>query len=170
MRIILALIVITAGMATSRATQAAVLAIEPARTSFSGAVYARRSALAASNTLDLRLKELPNKVPPRAQKLMVPDLNPLIEQLMRHSELNSKASKIMPWVYSSCTEILIADYEDAVTNLDAAGAHLQLAMHNLIEKSNGSLEIDNSIVVAQQEIDSAEYTILFLLELALHEL
>jgi hypothetical protein len=170
MRVTLALIVIIAGIATSGVTEAAAPAVGPARTSLSGAFYARRTAMAPSSSLDLRLKELPTKVPPRAKKLMVPDLNPLIEQLMRHSQLNAKASKLMPWVYSSCTEMLVADYEDAVTSLDAAGLHLQSAMHNLIERSNDSLEIDNSIVVAKQEIDSAEYTILFLLEMATLEL
>ena len=60
--------------------------------------------------------------------MVVPDLNPLIDQLLRHYELDSKATKIMPWVYSSCTEELVADYDNdieltAFTGLDGEDFH-----------------------------------------------
>lgn len=170
MRTILALVVMVAGSFLSNSMQAAAPATEPALGTGPASRSALRASFAAASRFDIRRQELPKKVPARVKKMTVPDLNPLIDQLMRHSELDSKATKIMPWVYATCTEVLVADYEDAVTDLDSASAHLQTAMHRLVEKSHESLATDTSILLAKQEIDQAEYTILFLLELATLEL
>lgn len=133
-------------------------------------VSTRRASLKTFGRIDRRLQELPRRVPDRIKKTVVPDLNPLIEQLLRHAELDSKATRIMPWVYSTCTELMVADYEDAITHLESAGAHLQLTMLHMLEKSHESIATDQSILHAKQEIDHAEFTILFLLELAASEL
>ena len=109
-------------------------------------------------------------MPADVKKMTVPELNLLVDQVIRHSDLNSKATRIMPWVYSRCEEFLVADYEHAVGNLDSAEEHLQLAMFHLAEKSDQAIETDRSMDMARQEIDQAEYVILFLLELASLEL
>ena len=132
MRIILALVVLLTGLSTL--AEAAAPSTNPARTGPAATLLVRPASIAARNSLDLRFKDLPTEVPPRARKLVVPNLNPLIKQLMRHSELDTQSTKIMPWVYASGTEMMVADYEDAVTKLESAGLHLQAAMHNLVER------------------------------------
>jgi hypothetical protein len=170
MRTILALVVMVAGSLLPGSIEVLAIASNPSLPSDTAAVTATRTARAAPCRWDIRRQELPKKVPAHVEKLTVPDLDPLIDQLIRHSELDSKAIKIMPWIYSTCEEVLVADYEDAVGSLDSASAHLQLAMRHLVEKSHQSVETDISIVLAKHDIDQAEYTILFLLELATHEL
>lgn len=120
---------------------------------------------------DLRLQELPKRVPVEIKRPVVPNFDPLIDQLVRHTKISSRANKIMPWVYSSCTEMLVADFEDAISNLDAAEFHLELAMMQLIEGRDGTFSTaQKSVLLAQQRIDLADYTILFLLEMAANEL
>ncbi len=120
--------------------------------------------------LDFKKQDVPKKIPPVVKRDTVPNLRPLIHQLMRHWELNNSANKVMPWVYVTGTEIIVADFEDAVTSLDLADEFLQEAMENVLLKSNDSFKADPSLIEATLAIDEAEYTIRFLLELAIREL
>ncbi len=75
----------------------------------------------------------------------------------------------MPWVYTTTTETVVADYEEALTRLEVADNCLQEAMRNVLFDRN-SLAIDPLITQATSELDNAEFTILLLLEIAKLEL
>ena len=121
-------------------------------------------------SLDFKKQEVPKKIPSIVKRDTVPNLQPLIEQLMRHSELERTSNNIMPWVYLTGTELIVADYEDAVARLELADECLQEAMQNVLIKSNDSLETDPALNEAKLLIDAAEYPILFLREMAVSEL
>lgn len=123
----------------------------------------------ASRSLDFKKQELPKKFPSAPKARTVPNLEPLIDQLIRHADLNSSATKLMPWVYTTTSETVVADYEAAVTRLDVANHCLQEAMGNVLSEQN-SLELDPSLVHATIELDNAEFTILLLVEIAKLEL
>jgi hypothetical protein len=120
--------------------------------------------------LDFRQQDIPKKIPEVAKRETAPNLDPLINQLQRHWELDRSAIRVGPWVYATGTEVIVADYEDAVASLESAEEFLHEAMQNVLVKSNDSLETDPALVDAKLAIDDAEYTILFLIELAINEL
>lgn len=115
--------------------------------------------------LDFKKQEIPKKnlMPPPAAAM--PNFDPLIDQLIRHTELSSYANRLMPWVYTTTAESVVADFEEAATRLDFADECLQQAMRNAICE-NGSLEVDPMLRSATEEIDKAEFTIILLLEIA----
>lgn len=124
---------------------------------------------AGSKPTDFKKQELPKKIPATAKSKTIPNLEPLIDQLVRHADLDSSAKKIMPWVYTTTTETVVADYEEAVKRLEFADECLQEAMRNVLWENN-SLEIDPMLVQGTLELDYAEFTILLLVEIAKLEL
>ena len=119
--------------------------------------------------LDFKKQDIPKIAPALSRAKTVPNLDPLIDQLIRYTELNSSATKLMPWVYTTTTETVVADYEEAVTRLEFADECLQQAMWNMLQERT-SLEADPMLVAATTEMDNAEFTILLLVEIAKLEL
>jgi hypothetical protein len=118
---------------------------------------------------DFKKQELPKKIPAPSQAKTIPNLDPLFEQLFRHYDLDSSARKIMPWVYTTTTETVVADYEDAMTRLDLADICLQEAMRNMLCEHD-SIGVDPLLIQATSELDYAEFTIMLLVEIAKLEL
>lgn len=118
---------------------------------------------------DFKKQELPKKVPAYSPSKTIPNLDPLFEQLIRHADLNSSAQKIMPWVYTTSTETVVADYEDALKRLDLADECIHEAMRNLLYERD-SLGADPLLAQATLELDHAEFTIMLLVEIAKLEL
>ena len=118
---------------------------------------------------DFKKQELPKKVPAYSPSRTIPNLDPLFEQLIRHADLNTSAQKIMPWVYTTSTETVVADYEDALKRLDFADQCIHEAMRNLFYEQD-SLGTDPLLTQATLELDHAEFTIMLLVEIAKLEL
>lgn len=120
-------------------------------------------------SMDFKKQDLRKIMPAAAAAKASPNLEPLIDQLVRHADLNSSAMKIMPWVYATTAESVVADYEDAVTSLDIADECLQEAIRKVLY-GRVSIGVDPMVVHAASQMDHAEFTILLLFEIAKLEL
>ena len=121
------------------------------------------------SSMDFKKQDPAQTIPTIAKARLIPNLDPLINQLIRYADLNSSAIKIMPWVYTSTTESVVADFEDALSNLDLADECLQEAMRKVLYEDN-VLEMDPTLKLAMLQLDDAEFTILLLVEIAKLEL
>ncbi len=120
---------------------------------------------------DFKKQSIPKNLPKldRETPTSPPNLDSLIDQLIRHSELEFSARKILPWVYGTSTEIVVADFELALNRIDLAGHELELAMYRAFFEV-GSTETDPNLTLAKSHLDNAEFTILMLVEMAKLEL
>ena len=100
----------------------------------------------------------------------IPNLDLLIEQFIRHCELATDANRILPWVYSTRTEMVVADFEDALVGIEHAGDLIDQSIHDLLLRDSTLDQAGHSLTEASEELDRAELTILLLFELAKLEL
>ena len=100
----------------------------------------------------------------------VPNLDPLISQIIRHADLQADANKILPWVYATTTEMVVADFEDAFVAIDEAGELIDQAMLYVLMESSTLHESNLPLIEATTRLDDAELTIILLMELARLEL
>ena len=116
------------------------------------------------SALDFK-KEIPFAAPQRTKafkKRVAPNVDPLIDQIIRRSELDQQLQVVMPWVYSQGLQSEIADYEEAVTNLEIADHCLLEAMQGMLNQEADSLQLDPLIITAKFALDDAEFVVFYL--------
>ena len=93
-----------------------------------------------------------------------PNLETLITQLQRFSELKLLSQKLMPWIYLNSSESMVADFETTITQLEIADANLQSAMYEAFV-NNDLPGMSPKIKNAADQLDLAEFTLRLLLEI-----
>ncbi len=102
--------------------------------------------------------------PQLSTQKIFPNLEPLITQLQRFSELKLISQKLMPWIYLNSTESMVADFETTITQLEIADANLQSAMYEAFV-NNDLVGMSPKIKNAAGNLDLAEFTLKLLLEI-----
>ncbi len=93
-----------------------------------------------------------------------PNLETLITQLQRFSELKLLSQKLMPWIYLNSSESMVADFETTITQLAIADTNLQSAMYEAFV-NNDLPGMSPKIKNAADQLDLAEFTLRLLLEI-----
>lgn len=117
----------------------------------------------AATVKDIKKQKLSVSSQLSTQKIF-PNLEPLITQLQRFSELKLLSQKLMPWIYLNSSESMMADFETTVTQLEIADANLQSAMYAAFV-NNDLLGMSPKIKNAADQLDLAEFTLKLLLEI-----
>lgn len=95
----------------------------------------------------------------RPSPLRPSTFQPLIELMVRHSQVAERANKLIPWVYGSADPVAVQEFEDASERLELAEFYLQQAIATMLDHHNDSLIVEPTIVWAKQEIQDAELMI-----------
>jgi len=131
-------------------------------------VIRNNSTVTVSSAIDIKKQKLPVPSKLSAQKFF-PNLENLITQFQRFSELMLMSQKIAPRIYLNTTEAMVADFEAAITQLEIADANLQIAMYEAFVNNN-PLGMSPNIKNAANNLDVAEFTLKLLLEIVDAEL
>ncbi len=116
-----------------------------------------------SNLKDIKKQKL-TVAPQLSTQKIFPNLESLITQLQRFSELNLISQKLMPWIYLNSSESMVADFETTLTQLEVADTYLQSAMYGAFV-NNDLAGMSPKIKHAAEKLDLAEFTLKLLLEI-----
>lgn len=117
----------------------------------------------SSNLKDIKKQKL-TVAPQLSTQKIFPNLESLITQLQRFSELNLISQKLMPWIYLNSSESMVADFETTLAQLEVADAYLQSAMYGAFV-NNDLAGMSPKIKHAAKKLDLAEFTLKLLLEI-----
>ncbi|MFK7766966.1 MAG: hypothetical protein AB8B55_07065 [Mariniblastus sp.] len=112
-------------------------------------------------------KEVPFKTQHQPQTQFTPELTPLIDELVRHTNLQQQFQMIMPFVYAHGMPVEVEDFEEAVLNLEIAEQLLLEAMQGMLNSNTDSIRVDPLIHTAKTALDDSEF-ILFYLKFVSH--